>query len=90
MIDEHEYNEEQLYNCEESAIYYRMLPTKSLDINKSANKYGMKMGKERVTSEKQICMKLPILFMTNDLRAWVCKDDETPVAVYKDDEEIVA
>jgi hypothetical protein len=90
MINEHEYNEQQLYNCNKTAIYYRMLPTKSLDINKSANKQGIKMGKERVTSQKQIFVKLPILFMTNDLQAWVCKDDETPVDVYKDDEEIAA
>jgi hypothetical protein len=34
MIDEHEYNEEQLYNCDETALCYRMLPTKSSDINK--------------------------------------------------------
>jgi hypothetical protein len=31
MIDEHEYNDQQLYNHEETAIYYIMLPTKSLD-----------------------------------------------------------
>jgi hypothetical protein len=57
MIDEQEYNEEQLYNCNEPALYYRMLPTKSLDIKKSANKYGMKMSKEGVT----------LLFCTNKM-----------------------
>jgi hypothetical protein len=28
--------------------------------------------------------------MIDDLWAWVCKDDEIPVTVYKDDEETVA
>jgi hypothetical protein len=27
VSDEHEDNEEQLYNCDETALYYRMLPT---------------------------------------------------------------
>jgi hypothetical protein len=26
----------------------------------------------------------------NDLRAWVCEDDEAPITVYEDDEEIVS
>lgn len=56
MIDEGEYTEEQLYNCDETALYYRLLPTKSLDIKKSANKSGMKMSKESdfITLRKQI------------------------------------
>jgi hypothetical protein len=37
MIDEHEYNEEHLYNCDETAFYCRMLPIKLLDINKYGN-----------------------------------------------------
>jgi hypothetical protein len=42
----HEYSEEQLYICNETALYHRMLLTKLLDINKSADKYSMKMSKE--------------------------------------------
>jgi hypothetical protein len=42
---EHEYNEEQLHSCNETALYHRMLPTKLLDI-KSADKYSMQMSKE--------------------------------------------
>jgi hypothetical protein len=55
MIDECECNEEQLYSSDETALYYRMLPTKFLDINKSAAKCSMKISKERVT----------LLFCTN-------------------------
>lgn len=36
MIYEHEYNEEELYSCDETAFYYRMCQIKSLDI---INKY---------------------------------------------------
>jgi hypothetical protein len=43
---EHKFNEEQLYGCDETAHYHRMLLTKLLDINKSADKYSMKMSKE--------------------------------------------
>jgi hypothetical protein len=49
MNDEHECNEEQLYSSDDIALYYRMLPTKFLDINKSAEKCGMKISEERVT-----------------------------------------
>jgi hypothetical protein len=49
MIDEHECSEEQLHSCDETALHYKMLPTKFLAINKSAEKYSMKINKERVT-----------------------------------------
>jgi uncharacterized protein YajQ (UPF0234 family) len=63
VIGEHEYSEEQMYNCDKTALYYRMLPNKSVDFNKLANKYGKKMSKERVASRKKIHMKLPLIFM---------------------------
>jgi hypothetical protein len=57
IIDKHEYNEQQLYNCDKTALYNRMLPTKSLDFNNSVNKHNMKMTKDSVT----------LLFYTNKL-----------------------
>jgi hypothetical protein len=49
MIDENECNEEQLYSCDETSLYYWMLPTKFLDINKLADKCGTQITEERVT-----------------------------------------
>jgi hypothetical protein len=63
MINEHEYNEDQLNNCDKTAFYYRIPPTKSLDINKAASKYGMKMSKEGVT----------ILLCTNKMGSYKLK-----------------
>jgi hypothetical protein len=43
------YTNEQLYNCDEAALYYKLLPNKSLDLKKAPTKAGMKTNKERVT-----------------------------------------
>jgi hypothetical protein len=43
------YCDEQLYNCDESALFYRMLHTKSLDLKSAPNKAGLKLSKDRVT-----------------------------------------
>jgi hypothetical protein len=43
------YTDEQMYNCNETALYYRLLPNKSLYLNKVPSKAGMKTNKERVT-----------------------------------------
>jgi hypothetical protein len=43
------YTDEQLYNCDETVLYYRLLPNKSLDPKKAPSKVGMKTNRERVT-----------------------------------------
>jgi hypothetical protein len=43
------YTDEQLYNCDETALYYKLLPNKSLDFKKAPSKVSMKTNKERVT-----------------------------------------
>jgi hypothetical protein len=43
------YCDEQLYNCDESALFYTMLPTKYLDLKSAPNKAGLKLRKDRVT-----------------------------------------
>jgi hypothetical protein len=43
------YTDEQLYNCDETALYYKLLPNKCLEIKKAPSKAGMKPNKERVT-----------------------------------------
>ena len=54
MIDNN-LNDHQVYNCDETALYFRMLPTTTLDVNNSINKSGLKINKVRVT----------LLFATN-------------------------
>ena len=54
MID-NDLNDHQVYNCDETALYFRMLPTRTLDVNNSINKSGLKINKDRVT----------LLFATN-------------------------
>lgn len=41
--------DDQVYNCDETALYFRLLPTKSLDLQNSKNKSGFKQNKDRVT-----------------------------------------
>jgi hypothetical protein len=43
-----EYAVEQPHNCDERALYYKLLPNKSLDLKKATSKTGMKTNKERV------------------------------------------
>ena len=40
---------EQLYNCDETGLCYRMLPTKTLAARNEKTAPGMKKAKERVT-----------------------------------------
>jgi hypothetical protein len=48
-IEDGGYNDEQIYNCDETALYYRLLPNKTLDIKKQGNKSGLKTNKDRIT-----------------------------------------
>jgi hypothetical protein len=43
------YTDEQLYNRDETALYYKLLLNKSLDLKQASSKVGMKTNKERVT-----------------------------------------
>jgi hypothetical protein len=43
------YTDEQLYNCDETALYYRLLPDKFLDLKKAPSNVGMRTDKQRVT-----------------------------------------
>lgn len=49
IIQEEELSEEQLYNCDETGLNYKMLPTKTLASKKEAAAPGYKKSKERVT-----------------------------------------
>ena len=42
-------NDHQVYSCDDTALYYRLLPSKTLDVKNSVNKSGIKMNKDRVT-----------------------------------------
>jgi hypothetical protein len=42
-----EYTEVQLFSRDEKALYYKLLPNKSLDLEKVPSKWGMKTNKER-------------------------------------------
>lgn len=48
-IKNEEYNDVQIYNCDETALYYRLLPSKSLDLKSNPQKKGLKASKERIT-----------------------------------------
>jgi hypothetical protein len=41
--------DEQLYSCDETALYYKLLPNKFLDPKKAPSKTGMKTNKEIMT-----------------------------------------
>lgn len=45
-IAEGEYTDEQMYNCDETTLYYKQLPNKSLDLKKAPSKAGLKTNKE--------------------------------------------
>ncbi|PSN51718.1 hypothetical protein C0J52_13446 [Blattella germanica] len=38
-----------VYNCVETALYFWLHPSKSLDVKNSGNKSGIKMSKDRIT-----------------------------------------
>ena len=48
-IKDENYTDDQLYHCDETALFYRMLPSKSLDLSSAPNKAGFKANKDRVT-----------------------------------------
>ena len=58
---------EQIYNCDETGLYYRMLPTRTLAAKTEKNASGMKKQKERVTlmacSNGSGSHKLSLLFI---------------------------
>ena len=58
---------EQVYNCDETGVYYRMLPTKTLAAKTEKHPSGMKKQKERVMlmacSNATGSHKLPLLFI---------------------------
>ena len=58
---------EQIYNCDETGLYYKMLPTKTLATKAEKNASGMKKQKEQVTllacSNASGSHKLPLLFI---------------------------
>lgn len=49
IISENNYSEELIFNCDETALYYRMLPTKTLDLKQAPTKAGFKLSKDRIT-----------------------------------------
>ena len=58
---------EQMYNCDETGLYYKRLPTKTLTTKAEKNASGMKKQKERVTlmasSNASGSHKLSLLFI---------------------------
>ena len=49
LIEREHLTLEQLYNCDETGLYYRMLPAKTLASRSEREASGMKKMKERVT-----------------------------------------
>jgi hypothetical protein len=47
VIEGDAYTDEQLYSCDETALYYRLFPNKSLNLKRAPNKAGMETQKER-------------------------------------------
>jgi hypothetical protein len=43
------YTDEELYNCDETALYYKLLPNESSDLKTVPSTTGMKTNKERAT-----------------------------------------
>jgi hypothetical protein len=40
--------DEHVYNCDETALYYKLLPAKSLNVKKDAHRTGFKLNEDRV------------------------------------------
>ncbi|XP_066903338.1 jerky protein homolog-like [Halyomorpha halys] len=49
FISENNYNEELIFNCGETTLYYRMLPSKSLYLEQETNKSRFKLSTDRMT-----------------------------------------
>jgi hypothetical protein len=45
-ISDGQYTDEKFYDCDKTALYYKLLPNKSVDTNEAPNKAGMKNNKE--------------------------------------------
>ena len=67
LIEEEGLTLEQIYNCDETGLYYRMLPDKTLAAKDETRAKGMKKQKERVTimacSNATGNHKLPLVFL---------------------------
>ena len=67
IMEEERLSLEQIYNCGETGLYYRMLPEKTLAARSGKEAPGMKNSKERVTlmacSNATSSHKLPLMFI---------------------------
>lgn len=67
LLKEKDLSKEQVYNVDETGLYYRMLPTKTLASRKEAAAPGYKKGKDRVTvslcSNASGTHKLPVMLI---------------------------
>ena len=48
VMEKGRYCDEQLYNCDETGLYSKLLSTKSLDVKNDTHKSGFKLNKDRV------------------------------------------
>jgi hypothetical protein len=49
IIEEEDLNSDQMYNCDETGLNYKMLPTKTLAAREEKSAPGYKRSKERLT-----------------------------------------
>ena len=67
LIEDEGFTLEQIYNCDETGLYYRMLPEKTLAARSENEAPGMKKQKERITlmacSNATGSHKLPLMFV---------------------------
>ncbi|KAG8201261.1 hypothetical protein JTE90_016748 [Oedothorax gibbosus] len=67
LVNEKNLSKEQIYNVDETGLYYRMLPSKTLASIKEASAPGYKKSKERVTvslcSNATGTHKLPVMLI---------------------------
>ena len=67
LIEDEGFTLEEIYNCDETGLYYRLLPEKTLAARSENEAPGMKKQKERVTliacSNATGSHKLPLMFV---------------------------
>ena len=89
VIDNGGYKLEQVFNCDESGLYYKLVPTKTLAAHFEKSIAGRKTQKERVTinacSNVTDTINLPLLFIgkAKNLRCFKHIDVDSLPVVYK-------
>ena len=86
FVKDNDYSLDQVFNCDESGLYYKLLPLNSLVMSSEKSASGCKTQKERVTisacSNASGSIKLPLVLIVSTKNPSVLKTLLVPVILF--------